>query len=191
MEERGTTGAKADAIELLVADHRGFEQQLHRLLLTDVADTKMRETLSRDLIAGLIAHSGAEEQILYPAMRDVLPDGDALADDGINEHQEVERLLTDIEKIDVASHTFHETWAKIRDALAHHIADEEQKDFPALRARLDEERLMQMGEALADAKASGPTHPHPHAPTKPPFNVVANAAAGLVDKIRDRADRDR
>jgi hypothetical protein len=30
-----------------------------------------------------------------------------------------------------------------------------------------------------------PTHPHPHAPSTPPGNVVAGAAASIVDKARD------
>ena len=188
MDERGVTGAKADALELLVADHRGFEQQLDLLLRTDVADVDARQALSRQLTRGLVEHSVAEEQVLYPAMRELLPDGDALADDGIEEHQEVERLLTEIEKIDVASQHFADMWAAIREDLTHHIADEEKKDFPALRDRLDAERLAQMGESLAEAKSNAPTHPHPHAPSKPPFNVVANAGAALLDRLRDAAD---
>ncbi|HEX2848974.1 MAG TPA: hemerythrin domain-containing protein [Acidimicrobiales bacterium] len=191
MDERGMTGARADAIELLVADHRGFEQQLDLLLKTDVTDLEVREHLSRELIRGLIEHSVAEEEVLYPAMRDVLPNGDSLADDGIKEHQAVEVLLTEIEKIDAASQHFVDTWTKIRKDLAHHISDEEDKDFPELRRRVDEERLMQMGDALAEAKSKAPTHPHPHAPSKPPFNVVANAGAALMDRLRDKADENQ
>ncbi len=187
MAERGMTGARADAIELLVADHRGFEQQLDMLVRTGVADVRAREMLSRELIRGLTEHSIAEEEVLYPAIRDALPDGDALADDGIKEHQEVERVLTEIEKTDVASNRFAEMWAEVRDELAHHIADEEEKDFPQLRDRLDEERLMEMGAALAEAKEKAPTHPHPHAPSRTPFNVVANAGAAVFDRVRDRA----
>ena len=44
-----------------------------------------------------------------------------------------------------------------------------------------------MGERYERAKASAPTHPHPHAPNTPPGNVVLGPIAALADRIRDAA----
>ena len=41
-------------------------------------------------------------------------------------------------------------------------------------------------EAFEKARDKAPTHPHPHAPSTPPANVVAGAVAAPVDKVRDK-----
>jgi hypothetical protein len=44
-------------------------------------------------------------------------------------------------------------------------------------------------EKVAVAKALAPTRPHPHAPNRPPLNVLAGAGAAIVDRARDVVTR--
>jgi hypothetical protein len=48
-------------------------------------------------------HAVIEEEILYPAMREVLPDGDRLVDEALQEHQEAKELLSRIDGKDPQS----------------------------------------------------------------------------------------
>jgi hypothetical protein len=49
--------------------------------------------------------------------------------------------------------------------------------------------LGEWGEELKAAKKAAPTRPHPHAPNRPPVNVLVGAAAGAVDRARDTVRR--
>ena len=73
--------------------------------------------------------------------------------------------------------------------VRHHVKEEESELFPELRAAVGEEELRAMGGQLAAAKKMAPTHPHPNAPATPPGNIVAGAAAAVVDRARDTVSR--
>jgi hypothetical protein len=49
--------------------------------------------------------------------------------------------------------------------------------------------LEELAQALEAAKRFAPTRPHPRAPDTPPGNIVAGAAAGVVDKAHTTGKR--
>ena len=65
------------------------------------------------------------------------------------------------------------------------MAEEEGQVFPRLHEVLSREELRDLGEKLMEAEQHAPTHPHPHAPNRPPANKVADMAAFVLDKARD------
>jgi hypothetical protein len=65
------------------------------------------------------------------------------------------------------------------------VQEEENELFPEMRAAVSEDQLRAMGAEIAAAKKMAPTHPHPNAPSTPPGNIVAGAAAAVMDKVRD------
>lgn len=66
-----------DVVEVLMHDHREVEGMFTQLESTTNAD--QRADLVEQVTIELVRHSVAEEQWLYPAVRDTLPDGDGLA----------------------------------------------------------------------------------------------------------------
>jgi hypothetical protein len=69
--------------------------------------------------------------------------------------------------------------------VRHHVEEEEQELFPQVKELFDRRRLDELGEAMAKAKKTVPTHPHPRSPDEPPGNLVAGAGAALLDKALD------
>ncbi len=69
--------------------------------------------------------------------------------------------------------------------VRHHVEEEESDFFPKVRRELSRTELADLGQALADAKKSAPTHPHPRSPDAPPVNAVVGAIAGVVDRVGD------
>jgi hypothetical protein len=45
--------------------------------------------------------------------------------------------------------------------------------------------LNELGARLAQGKKVAPTRPHPRSPDTPPGNMLAGAAAGVIDRARD------
>lgn len=79
----------------------------------------------------LVAHAGAEETVVYPAMA---VDGESgHARTGYDEQAAVKREMAQLEAIDPTSEEHAEKLEKIREAVAHHMYEEEGTWFPYLK----------------------------------------------------------
>lgn len=134
-------------------------------------------------------HAEIEEQVLYPAMREALPDGETLVQEAIEEHQQVKETLAAIERADIPTER-DQLLVKLMSDVRHHVEEEETELFPKLRASVGAAELQDMGAKLAGAKKLAPTHPHPNAPNTPPGNLVGGVTAAVMDKARDALKRD-
>ncbi len=183
-------GAQSDAVSLLTSDHRTVDGLFdsYEGLGADASDRK-RELVD-EMIRELSVHAAVEEQVLYPFIRDQVPDGAQLADDGLEEHQGAKELLAQLEDMDAADSDFDATVGRLISDVRHHVEEEEGDFFPKLQQAASEEQLFDLGRRLAEAKSSAPTRPHPHAPSSRAGHLVADPAASVVDRARDAATKD-
>ena len=181
------TTTQADAIQLLTSDHAKVEQ-MFRLIESLPEGDSLQEQVE-GVVRELSIHAAIEEQVLYPAMRKALPDGDALAQEAIDEHQQAKETLAAIERTEDPGERRRLLFELMVD-VRHHVKEEEMELFPKLQASMGRDELREMGGKLAAAKRMAPTHPHPKAPNTPPGNVVGGAAAAVIDKARDALRRD-
>ncbi len=181
------TSTQPDAVDLLTNDHAEVEQMFRQIEAMPESDAR------NELIAGVVrelsVHAVIEEQVLYPAMRKALPDGDALAEEAIEEHQQVKEALAAIERADTPAERNPEL-VRLMGNVRHHVEEEENELFPKLRASITRSEMQEMGASMASAKKLAPTHPHPNAPNTPPGNIVGGVAAAVIDKARDALKRD-
>jgi hemerythrin superfamily protein len=178
------TQTQHDVISVLTEDHREVEQVFQELE-TGGHSAERRRQLVDHVIAELVRHSVAEEQYLYPATRDALPDGDDIADHEVAEHAEAEQTMKELDGLDAADPRFDQLLGELMEQIRHHVEEEESTLFPRLRLACDEARLRQLGEQISKAKEWAPTRPHPGAPDQPPMNKILGPGMGLVDRLRD------
>ena len=185
------TASRTDAVTLLSSDHRTVDR-LFSDLETSTPGAQQRGEWIQQMIRELSVHAAIEEQILYPAIRDEVPGGDQLAEETIDEHQQVKEMLARLEKLDADDGETDAVLAGLITHVRQHVQEEEGPGglFDQLRSVVDQDRLDQMGEQLEAAKKMAPAHPHPHAPNTPPGNIVGGLAAAVVDKVRDAVQRD-
>ena len=181
------TTIQPDAVELLETDHAEVEQMFVQIESLPEGDS--RTQLIQGVIRELSVHATIEEQVLYPAVREALPDGEALAQEAIDEHQQVKETLSAIERADAPTER-DQLLVTLMSNVRHHVEEEETELFPQLRASIGASELQEMGGKLASAKKLAPTHPHPNAPNTPPGNIVGGIAAAAIDKARDALKRD-
>ncbi|GAA4846635.1 hemerythrin domain-containing protein [Saccharopolyspora rosea] len=179
-----TTQQHGDLVDVLVADHRQVDQAFTDYERGGMSDRQRRDLVDH-IITELVRHSLAEEQYLYPAAREILPDGDEIADHEIAEHAEAERLMKELEGLDPADPAFDRLTRELIDDIRHHVADEENDLFPRLRQLCDADQLRDLGAKIAMAKESAPTRPHPAGPDRPPANMLLDPGIGLIDRMRD------
>lgn len=173
-----------DIVEVLTHDHREVEKLFDQIERT--TDPAKRRELTDSVTIELIRHAVAEEQYLYPATRQYLPDGDELADKEIGEHSEVEEALKSLEAMDAEDPEFMYRFREMGNSVRQHLKEEEEDLFPRLQHHATAEALRDLGEKVERAKKMAPTRPHPSAPDTPPLNKIVAPGAGLVDRIRDK-----
>jgi hemerythrin superfamily protein len=177
-------GHGGDVIEELTTDHREVEDLFDRIQAEPHGSAERRR-LADELTVELVRHSVAEEQYLYPAVREHVEGGNALADKEIEDHAGVERLLKDLEGRDADDERFDRLVAQLRVDVTEHVRDEERRLFPLLAAACPPRVLEELGEKVRTAKKTAPTRPHPSAPDTPPANKVVGAGTGLLDRALD------
>lgn len=173
-----------DVVGVLTHDHREVEELFAQIEV--ITDAEQLRVLTDQVIAELIRHSDAEEQYLYPAVREHIPGGDRLADKEIKDHNEVEHALKTLEKMDTNDPNFMHAFRQMSNEVRAHVKEEEDELFPQLREHATAEQLRELGDKVQTAKKMGPTRPHPSTPDTPPMNKVLGASVGLVDRIRDK-----
>jgi hemerythrin superfamily protein len=175
------TGHEGNVIAELLADHREVEGLFEEYGKAAGDDHARRREIADQFTIELVRHSVAEEQYLYPAVREHVPDGDAMADKEVADHQKVEELLKLLEIAKPSDRDFDDIVRKVIDEVSAHVKDEEDRLFPELVEVCPQDYLFELGDKVRAAKAVAPTRPHPDAPD----NKLATAAAGLVDRVRD------
>jgi hemerythrin superfamily protein len=173
-----------DPITALQQDHRRVEA-LYAQFQSGAGDS--RRSALEEIVRELSVHAEVEEQVIYPAMRQALPDGEQKVEHAIEEHQTVKEILVELDGADPDDESVS---GRLRDLMAQvseHVAEEEAELLPELRVALGPVALTEMGQAAEKARSMAPTRPHPHAPSSGAAQAAAGAVAGAVDRARDAA----
>ncbi|HET9596299.1 MAG TPA: hemerythrin domain-containing protein, partial [Anaeromyxobacteraceae bacterium] len=173
-----------DAIQLIERDHREVERLFGAFdRAARAGDVREQARLAREITRELSVHAAIEEQVLYPALRRAGVEAERL--DALEDHHAVKVLLSELDALGPRAERFAPKVRLVARSVRRHVEEEESELLPRLRQALGDDELRSMGEELARARRAAPTRPHPLAPDTPPANVVANAAAALLDRSRD------
>jgi len=176
----------SDVLVLLDQDHHAAEALLKRF---DEIPVSGRAEYFCEVVQTLVGHEVAEELVVYPTIREDAPSGGQVVDARLAEQAEAEELLAEMEKLDPASAAFTSKFQKLRDSVLGHAKAEELTAFELLKNSSTVTRREELGARFQKAKASAPTHPHPHAPDTPPGNKVMGPIAAMFDRARDALHR--
>lgn len=179
-----------DALTFLRADHEsvlGMIESLERGRGTSETEVRNREHLATGLVIAASQHEAVEEQFFWPAVRKTLPEGDELADRGLDQEEAGKQLLQQIEDSEAGSPEFEQALTDFLAAMREHIEYEQNQVWPRFAAVEPPEDMADLGERMAAAKKNAPTRPHPNTPSGPGAQKIAGQAAAATDKLRDMA----
>ncbi len=132
--------AKDDAIKLLTADHKEVKalfKEYDKLVKGDGADEE-KEALAQQICLMLTVHATAEEELFYPAARDVLGEDEDLIDEADVEHASAKELIAQIEASSPDEALYDAKVKVLGEYIDHHVKEEEGEIFPkAKKAGLD------------------------------------------------------
>jgi hemerythrin superfamily protein len=135
----------ADVTKLIEVDHREVES-----LFAQFKQDRSKATAQR-ICDELDAHAAAEEQVFYPVVRDEVPDGSKLAQEGQHEHGEARQLIGRIKNTEDGDH-LAELVDELEAAVSHHVREEESEMLPKAREALSGARLDDLGSEFEAAK---------------------------------------
>lgn len=148
---------------------------------------RARERLVERVIIEETKHETVEEEFCWPAVREHVDGGDALADEATAQEQHAKSILLELDGLDAGDDRFEELLAGfIREARVH-IAFEETRVWPRLRRALTGTQAAKLGTALMKGKRLSPTHPNPNIAPEPGILKASGAMTAAADRLRDAA----
>ena len=145
--------ASTDAIKLLTEDHKEVKKlfKQYEKLVKDEANDEEKQQLAAEICLQLTVHATIEEELFYPAAREVLEDDADLVDEADVEHASAKELIAQIEGASPADDAHYDARVKVLgEYINHHVKEEEDEMFPKVKkGDLD---LKALGEELAERK---------------------------------------
>ena len=140
------------AIALLKDEHHAFRT------LFDKAEEQEGEALvgtARELCLRLAVHMTIEEELLYPAVRDLGEDEKDEVNEGIVEHASGKALMAEIEQLDGTEELFKSKVHVLGEETIHHIDEEDEDLFETAKqaARDGKVDLDALGETMRARQA--------------------------------------
>ncbi|PNG19095.1 hemerythrin domain-containing protein [Streptomyces cahuitamycinicus] len=175
------TGENDDVVALLMQQHNHI-----RDLFAEVenATADDRGEAFRRLVRLLAVHETAEEEVVHPAARRLLQDGEQVVDDRLEEERAAKEKLSRLDDMDPDDPGFMSALRELRADVLQHAASEEQYEFPGLREKAGAQQLALMATAVRAAEAMAPTRPHPGVETAAE-NIAVGPVAAVIDRTRD------
>lgn len=142
----------ADAIALLKADHAEVKKcfEDYQKLVDAEADGEERQPLAEQICMLLTVHAAIEEEIFYPAARELLGDDADLVDEADVEHASAKELIAQIQGMEPDDDHYDAKVKVLGEYIDHHVKEEQDEMFPKVKkAGMDTKAI---GEELAARK---------------------------------------
>ena len=136
-------------VTLIKDDHQKLESVFKKLESAEPAEIK---DLLQQVASLLIPHSKAEEQVVYPAIKRIVPSEESDVDDGLAEHQHVEETLTQLLASDPEAPGVDGLIAAMIGEVRHHVEEEEVEILPAFSDAATNQQLSELGREFTEAK---------------------------------------
>ena len=182
VEELGGSGS------VLVRQRRDHVELDRLLQELDGATGRAQEDVLRRIDRLVFPHAFAEETVLWPVIRRTQPDGDDLTLRNEKEHQEVNELVSALERDGLDDPRRPARLARLVEVLREDVRDEEDLLLPRLQEQLTPAELTRLGRRWEVARRLSPTRPHPTVSRRPPGNAVSGLPLSVLDRTRDLVD---
>src|SRR4029453_2949700 len=116
----------------------------------------MRRKATEEIIQALEHHTKIEEEVFYPAVREI---GTKKAEDMIGEayeeHHVVKLVLAELPSVDPKAANFEAKMTVLKELVGHHVKEEEDEMFPMAEKKLGEDQSSALGGERGGPEAPG------------------------------------
>jgi hemerythrin-like domain-containing protein len=130
-----------DAIKLLKIQHEEVKELFKAY--ENASDDDEKDDVFAEIADNLAAHSTIEEKLFYPAVY-VGELADQLKE-AVEEHLSAKRVIADLLSMDVEDENFDAKVKVLKEQIEHHVEEEENELFKAVKQTLSNEELETLG----------------------------------------------
>ena len=111
------------------------------------------------MIELLTVHTYIENEVMYPRVRELLPDLEDDVLESYEEHHVADLLVVELAAMKPEDERFTAKTTVLIENVRHHMQEEEEEWFPKVREGLGRKALQELGEELLEARKKAPTRP--------------------------------
>ena len=148
-----------DAIVLLKNEHREIRKSFRAFEdAGDRAEARKGQLVDR-IIELLTIHTYLENEVMYPQVRELLPDVEDDVLESYEEHHVADVLVMELSAMKPSDERFDAKTTVLIENVEHHMTEEEDVWFPKVRAGLGRKQLQEIGAEMIDKRKSAPRRP--------------------------------
>src|SRR5688572_30052063 len=161
-----------DAIVLLKQDHKEIRQTFRQFEQAGEKATATKGRLVRKIVEELTVHTYLENEVMYPRVRQLLPDLEEDILESYEEHHVADVLCFELAAMDAADERFDAKTMVLIESVLHHMEEEESDWFPKVREGLGRKALQEIGAEMAELRATAPRRPSQPSALKKAIDAV-------------------
>ena len=137
------------ATDFLKKQHREVMKLFKEVEKTEAP--RERKRLMTDIEKHLKVHTTIEEEIFYPAVKEIGTEkAEEMVLEAVEEHHVVDLVLEELPQVDPAADTFEAKMTVLKELIEHHVEEEQDEVFPMAERKLGKERISELGDRLEE-----------------------------------------
>src|SRR5688572_6405954 len=148
-----------DAIVLLKNDHKEIRKAFTEFERAGDQAHVTKGRLVDRIIELLTVHTYIENEVMYPRVRELLPDLEDDVLESYEEHHVADVLVSELAAMEPSDERFTAKATVLIENVRHHMDEEEQEWFPKVREGLGRKTLQDLGARMIGLKEHAPRRP--------------------------------
>jgi hemerythrin-like domain-containing protein len=161
-----------DAIVLLKNDHKEILKAFKDFEKAGESAHAAKGRLVKRMIELLTVHTYIENEVMYPRVRELLPELEDDVLESYEEHHVADVLVMELSTMKPTDERFTAKTTVLIENVRHHIEEEEQEWFPEVRKGLGRKALQELGADLERTKKKAPKKPSQPSALKKTIDAV-------------------
>lgn len=144
----GSTMSIQDPFEHIREDHRKVRGLMEEIVDAEPDDIAARREFFPQVREALILHSELEENVLYPALREVDSFESEMVDEALDDHKEMAALIRELSDMDESGEDWADRFEELRDSVEEHVLEEETDILPIAEQAMSAEKKEELRTAM-------------------------------------------
>ena len=163
-----------DAIVLLKDDHKQILRTFRDFEQAGDGAVKKKGALVDRIIELLTVHTYLENEVMYPRVRQLVPDLEDDILESYEEHHVADVLVMELSAMSASDERFTAKTMVLIENVRHHMQEEEDEWFPQVREGLGRKSLQEIGAEMQAARKKAPRKPSQPSALKKSIDAVVS-----------------
>ena len=161
-----------DAIVMLKDDHKQIRKVFREFEKAGSGARAAKGKAVDKMIELLTVHTYLENEVMYPRVRELLPDVEDDVLESYEEHHVADVLVVELSMMKPEDERFDAKTTVLIENVEHHMEEEEEEWFPKVREGLGRKVLQEIGAEMAELRKKAPRRPSQPSALKKTIDAV-------------------